>query len=237
MQYYCYLLSTLFVGFISISLAFPNGAPVCNIGAANVQEQHLQVERSPKTGTNEFGRYQTILGGSTMVTSPTDPTFVNLFQFGVENTLIIQSGAGSYLKGLLVIASGGITENINSLDTKTPEALTITDTERTKVADGCADFSVSSVTHTSAVEKRNVAMKFKWPTNGGKLYLDVNIVKTNNDTAGSEYYFTQYPLQASQTCEAADTNCGLLGLRIFCPLTSCGIFGRILGLCDESAGC
>ena len=222
------------IGFISINVvALPNGAPVCNIGAANVQEQHLQTERNPKTGTNEFGRYQTILGGKAIVTSPNDPTFANLFQYGVENTLIIQSGAGSYLKGVLIIASGGITNDINSLDTRTPEALTITDSVLTKEATGCASSDVSSVTHTTPVEKRNVAMSFKWPDEGQKLYLDVNIVKTNNDTAGSEYYFSQYALQSAQTCE--ETSCGLFRLGIFCPLTSCGIFGRIVGLCNPSA--
>ena len=230
-----FFLPTLLIGFISTSIALPNGAPVCNIGAANVQQQHLQTERNPKTGSNEDGQYQTVLGGTSLVKSPTDPTFVNLFQFGVENDLIIQSGLGGYLKGLLVIASGGVTDDINSLDTRTPEALTITDTVRTKEAVGCADSSVSSVTHTTAAEKRNVAMSFKWPTQGQKIYLDVNIVKTNNDTAGSEYYFTQYILQSAQTCDVP--RCGLLGLRIFCPLTRCGILGRILGLCDESAGC
>jgi hypothetical protein len=30
------------------------------------------------------------------------------------------------------------------------------------------------------------------------------------------------------------TTCGLLGLRIFCPFTFCGIFGRLLGLCNDS---
>lgn len=27
-------------------------------------------------------------------------------------------------------------------------------------------------------------------------------------------------------------NCGLLGLNIFCPFTFCGLFGRLLGICD-----
>jgi Nidogen-like len=30
------------------------------------------------------------------------------------------------------------------------------------------------------------------------------------------------------------STCGLLGLRIFCPFTFCGIFGRLLGLCNDS---
>jgi hypothetical protein len=27
--------------------------------------------------------------------------------------------------------------------------------------------------------------------------------------------------------------CGLLGLRLFCPLTLCGLFGRFSGLCHS----
>ena len=30
-----------------------------------------------------------------------------------------------------------------------------------------------------------------------------------------------------------DKSCGLLGLSIFCPLTFCGLFGRLLGLCSD----
>ena len=216
---------------VSAVTALPNGAPVCNIGAANVQNQHLRRARNPQTGTNESEGYQSILAGKALITIPTDPTFVNLFQFGVENSLVIQSGAGNYLKGVLIIASGGNTEEVDILDTRTPAALTITDPVGTKDSIGCENFAVSSVVHTEPSEKANLAMSFKWPTNGQKLFLDVNIVKNNNDTAGSQYYFTQYPMQAGETED--DTACGLLNLSIFCPLTRCGLFGRLLGLCDN----
>jgi hypothetical protein len=227
-----YLLHVLLVTFVTAIMALPNGAPVCNIGAANVQAQHLQQERNPKTGSNEFGKYQTVLAGTAIITVQSDPTFVNLFQFGVENTLVIQSGAAGFLKGILVIASGGITDDINSLDTRTPAALTISDTDRTKEATGCLNLAVSGITHTTGAEKRNIAMRFKWPTEGQKLYLDVNIVKTNNSTSGSEYYFTQYPLQSASISDPS-TSCGLFGLSIFCPLKGCGLFGRLLGLCND----
>ena len=226
-------LHILLVAFVTTIAAFPNGAPSCGIGAANVQDQHLLGERNPKTGSIEFGRYQTILAGSAILSNPDDPTFFNLFPPVVENTLSIQSGANSFLKGILVIASGGITDNISSLDTKTPGALTSSDNARTQVATGCKDENVSSISHTNNDEKRNIAMRFKWPTGGQKLFLDVNIVKSNNSTSGSEYYYTQYPLQAGSSCDPS--NCGLLGLGIFCPLTACGLMGRLLGLCNE--GC
>jgi hypothetical protein len=225
-----YILAAL--ALVSAVTALPNGAPVCNIGAANVQNQHLRKERNPQTGTVEKEGYQTIIAGAAVLNVPTDPTFVNLFQFGVENTLVIQSPAGLYLKGILVIASGGNTEEVDILDTRTPAALTITDPVGTKESIGCENFKVSSVVHTEPSEKNNLAMSFKWPTNGQKLYLDVNIVKNNNATAGSQYYFTQYPVQAADIPKP-NTKCGLLNLSIFCPLTQCGIFGRLIGLCSN----
>jgi hypothetical protein len=193
----------------------------------------VSTDRDPKTGTIEFGRYQAVLAGTAMITDPSDPTFANTFQPGVENTLVVQAGAGNFFKGLLVIASGGNADDIDSLDTKTPKALTISDEVRSQVAPGCAEFDVAGITHTSNNEKRSLGMRFQWPRAGEKLFLDVNIVKTNNSTSGSEYYFTQYPMQAGTSCDAR--RCGLLRLGIFCPLTLCGLFGRTLGLCN--GGC
>ena len=69
---------------VSVITALPNGAPVCNIGAANVQNQHLRKARDPKTGTIESVGYQTILSRRLFFTVPTDPTFANLFDFGIE---------------------------------------------------------------------------------------------------------------------------------------------------------
>ena len=220
------------LAFISAVTALPNGAPVCNIGAANVQNQHLTKSRNPETGPNEKEGYQSILANSLLIVQPLDPTFANLFQFGVNNTLVIQSPVGKYLKGVLVIPSAGNTEEVDLLDTRTPGALYITDTINTKESIGCENFALSSIVHTAPNEKANIAMGFKWPTNGQKLFLDVNIVKNNNATVGSQYYFTQYPMRAGTT--AVDTGkCGLLNLSIFCPLTLCGLFGRLLGLCNN----
>lgn len=221
------------LAWISAVRALTNGAPVCNIGAANVQNSHLIKERNPQTGTIEKEQYQAILNGAPLITIPTDPTFVNLFQFGQENTLVIQSGTGNYLKGILVIASGGDVEEVDILDTRAPQALTITDPVGTKESIGCENFAVSSVVHTEPSEKNNLVMSFKWPTDGQKLFLDVNIVKNNNATAGSQYYFTQYPMQAGGGVVCLSFSpCGLFGLQIFCPTTSCGLIGRWLGLCD-----
>ena len=150
--------------FVSAAMALPNGAPVCNIGAANVQNQHLRKARNATTGTNDANGYNSILDGVPLQIIPTDPTFTNLFNFGVENQLTIQSIAGQYLKGILVIASGGDTENVDILDTRTPQALTIIDTIGTKESIGCENFAVSSVVHTEPSEKIFLAMSFKYST-------------------------------------------------------------------------
>ena len=216
--------------------ALPDGAPVCNIGDANVQNKHLIEERNPETGPIEMGQYQAILSGRLLVMFPTDPTFANLFDFSLENLLVIQSlGVDNYMKGIHVIASGGNRSEIDSLDTRTPRALTINDPVRTKESIGCENFAVSSIAHTEPSEKNYITMRFKWPNEGQRLFLDVNIVKNNNSTAGSQYYFTQYPMVAAIPRAACLSYCGLLGLRIFCPLTQCGFLGRLLGLCQGGA--
>ena len=226
------------LAFVSAVMALPNGAPVCNIGAANVQNAHLRKDRNPQTGPNDANGYVSILDGRPLYQLPTDPTFTNLFDFGVENRLVIQSVAGQYLKGILVIASGGDTENVDILDTRTPQALTIIDPNVTKESIGCENFAVSSVVHTEPSEKNSIAMNFKWPIYGQKLFLDVNIVKNNNDTVGSQYYFTQYTMLAGPwiVCRLS-LSCGLLGLSIICPRTRCGFLGRLLGICDWDWTC
>ena len=212
--------------------ALPDGAPVCNIGDANVQNKHLIEERNPETGPIEMGQYQAILSGRLLMMFPTDPTFANLFDFSLENLLVIQSGVDSYMKGILVVASGGDRSEIDSLDTRTPQALTITDPDLTKESIGCEKFAVSSITHTEPSEKSVIAMSFKWQIEGQRLFLDVNIVKNNNSTAGSQYYFTRYPMQASDI--NLPKKCGLFGLQTFCPCLQCGLLGRILRLCDPN---
>jgi ABC-type phosphate transport system substrate-binding protein len=40
------------------------------------------------------------------------------------------------------------------------------------------------------------------------------------------------PVASPVTAPSEDKSCGLLGLSIFCPLSFCGLFGRLLGLCN-----
>ena len=166
-----------------------------------------------------------------------------------------------------MIALGG---NRYALDTRTPLALNITDPVGTNESFGCENYAVSSISHIEPSEKNSIAMSFKWPNEGQKLFLDVNIVKNNNATFGSEFYFSQYPMVAispptstprspptstprspptssprspptssprsppTSSPQCVSYSCGLLGLNIFCPLTQCGILGRVLGLCQWS---
>jgi hypothetical protein len=239
MQYLLQVLPVLLIVILVVTTttttitAFPGGAPVCNVGAANVAGQHI-LSDDVKTGSVEQGSYQVILDGTPLLTSK-DPAFANLFQFGAELKLTLQSGPGQYLKGLLVIASGGDSNNVSGFDTRTPRALIITDTNRTREPIGCVNQTVSAVGHNSRSQKRSVSMTLQWPTSGQLFYLDVNIVRNNNLTAGSQYYFTQYTMISGTKGSVSPTKkpCGLLRLGFFCPFTLCGFFGKLLGLCNQ----
>jgi hypothetical protein len=232
--------------FVALSLisavsALPNGAPVCTVAGSAVQNQHL-VRRPIDFGNNEDKGYQITLNG-VILQNPVDPTFENLFQFGSENILVVTAASTTYLKGVLIIASGigEGSENIDKkpdeiLDTRTPQALTIKNNVTTKESIGCENFAVSSIVHTENSQKSSLDMYFKWPTNGQLLYLDVNIVKNNNLTVGSQYAYQKYAMRSGVPAKPptpSPAKCGLLNLSIFCPLTFCGVFGKLIGLCDN----
>ena len=224
------------LSFFSAVFAFPNGAPICSIGPGVLRNEHVRDSRNPQTGSVEKENYVVLLNGNQIYDDPLDETLFNLFQFGEVSTLTLQSPpVGSYFKGLLVIASAGNVDNVDILDTKTPGAIIITDPNTTKPSLGCENVLVSSATHVINTEKSSVAMGFQWAILDQKLFLDVNIVVNNNVTAGSQYYYTQYPMLSFFVCEPRP--CGLFGLQMFCPSMLCGLFGRLLGLCDPYSGC
>ena len=68
----------------------------------------------------------------------------------------------------------------------------------------------------------------------GVVTLDVNIVIANNDVDGSAYFFSEYYLRAVEgIIDEPEERCGLFGrsMFLFCPLSLCGVFGRLLGFC------
>jgi hypothetical protein len=138
------------VSLLSVVNAFPNGTvPACVVGSASVLGLHLDETRDPTSGSNERGGYGVFLNGMPLVRDILDPIgSANLFQPGVEHTLVIQSFRDAYIKGFLVTASGGNPDNVDSLDTRTPQALTITNAISTQPSVGCEGYNVASIVHT-----------------------------------------------------------------------------------------
>lgn len=221
---------------ISAVAALPNGAPLCEIGSSNTRNQHLNKTRNPTQTSVTLGGYKVTINGVPLVQKTVDnPDFRNLFQFGQQLDLVVSVDAESdvaapYLKGILLIAHGNNPDDRDSLDTRTPACLTPADNTTTKESLGCENFLVSSLVHTEPSEKQSLTGKVFWPVPGQTIYLDVNIVRNNNATAGSQYSFSQYALLSA---DIVPPSCGLLGLSLFCPATLCGVFGKLLGLCDQ----
>jgi hypothetical protein len=222
------------IALISAVAALPNGAPLCEVGSSNTRNRHLFTGYSPKLTPVSNGYKVTIGGGDPLVAlTPDNPDQTNLVQFGQELEIVVAVDPDSetpapYLKGILVITSSGNPDDRDELDTKTPGSLRPIDPE-TKESIGCENFQVASLVHTENSEKQSLKGIFFWPTEGQKLFLDVNVVTNCNSTAGSQYSFSQYVLLTTNV----DTSCGLLGLSLFCPGSGCGLFGRLLGLCGN----
>ena len=220
------------LSFISAVVAFPNGAPICAIGPSVVRNEHVRISRNPQTGTIEKEGYTVLLNGNPLLDDPLDATQVNLFQFGEQGAVTILSPTGRYFKGVLMIVHDGIASDVDLLNTKEPAALNLTDAN-TKPSAGCATVNVASMVQVINTQKTLVGVGLTWPVENVNLFMDTTIVINNNATVGSQYYFTQYPMRSADIVDPTGP-CGLLGLGIFCPLSGCGLFGRLLGLCDSA---
>jgi hypothetical protein len=221
---------SLFSLVIAAVSALPDGAPYCEVGSSSTRLQHLL--RSDGTGPiGKDNLYKVVLGGVDLEPVTADnPELVNVFNFGKNLTLEVKVDTAAYFKGILVILSGGNPEKRDEINTKIPGGLRATGVG-TEDSIGCENFGVASISHTERSEKKSLTGTLYWPVPNQKLYLDVNIVKNNNETAKSQYYYTQFILQGGVRPDPAPPRCGLLGLSIFCPFTFCGVFGRLLGLC------
>jgi hypothetical protein len=213
-----FLFSFLFLA-VSVS-SFPDGTPNCEIGSSSTRSLHLIAARNPVGGQIQKGEFEVYINDKLLERTTTGP---NLFEFGagVDNKLTIKSPTGKQFKGVLIIASKG--ENI------TKSVLTPRDPYQIPIA--CEKLPYSGFTHKEPSLKSTADGTLRWDTLGDEFLLDVNIVVQNN-VSGSIYYYTNYRLRAA-TPVVTETSCGLFGLSIFCPLTFCGIFGKLLGLCSE----
>jgi hypothetical protein len=108
---FIYVVLTLLIVAIT---ALPDSAFVCQLGGSSGTRQN----------SIEKGGYQVTLNGVTLTREVLDPGFYNIFLHGVLLSLSIQSSVGQNHNDIVVIASGGDIRNIDSLDTRTPQALT-----------------------------------------------------------------------------------------------------------------
>lgn len=210
--------SMFILSFLWAVSAFPDGTPNCEIGASSTRSLHLIAARKPQTGQIQVGGFDVFINDKLLEVTVTGE---NLFDFdaGVDNILSIKSSEGKQFKGVLIILSQNQTNTKTSLTPLPPYQVPI----------ACEKLPYSGYTHTEPSLKSTADGTLRWDIAGDEFLLDVNIVVQNNAT-GSIYYYTNYRLRA---VTPVDKSCGLLGLSILCPLTFCGLFGSILGLCNN----
>jgi hypothetical protein len=199
---------------------FPDGTPNCEVGSSSTRSLHLISARKPKTGQIQVGGFDVFINDVKLVVTTTGPNIFD-FEAGVDNILSIKSSEGNQFKGVLIILSQN--------QTNTKAALTPLPPYQVPIA--CEKLPYSGYTHTEPSLKSTADGTLRWDTVGDLFSLDVNIVVVNNATAGSVYYYTNYKLRAAALAEPE--SCGLFGLNLFCPLSLCGLFGRLLGLCNN----
>lgn len=227
------LIALIFTVISSTSVVgYPGGAPVCTIGGSAVNNLHLLKERNPQSWNfAKDGLFMTVGGQFAFVVDNLDPTFSNVLQAQVDNNVTVFAPNVTYMKGILAILHGG---DYDVVDTRTPEAIIATD-PRTYLSygpgNGCENFKVAAVIQKDASIKREIFFNMRWDTCGTKLFLDTNIVKNNNQAQGSQFYYDAFAFTAGDLPFEREA-CGFLGLSIFCPFSFCGVFGRLLGLCD-----
>ena len=200
---------------------FPDGTPNCEVGSSSTRSLHLIAARNPKSGQIQVGGIDVFINDVKLQVTTTGPNIFD-FEAGVDNILSIKSSKGNEFKGVLILLSQN--------QTNTKAALTPLPPYQDPIA--CEKFPYGGYTHSEPSLKSTANGTLRWDTVGSELFsLDVNIVVVNNATAGSIYYYTNYKLRAVAPVES--DACGVFGLDLFCPLTFCGLFGRLLGLCSN----
>lgn len=216
----------MLLSFATDVFALPNGAPSCVSGDVNVQSLHLDPSRNPRTGEIFDNGFDVFLDGKLIPAGTMEnPT---LFEAHIDHNVTVKSSRGEKFRGILLLL------HQVGVDVHLGEGLL--PFEPYKEAVGCGGTPISGVTHAENSMKSEATALLHYDNTDGIVTLDVNIVIANNDRDGSAYFFSEYRLRAMEgdgEHEHEQERCGLFGLRIFCPLTLCGIIGRFLGLCSH----
>jgi hypothetical protein len=153
-------------------------------------------------------------------------------QANVDLPVVVTSDTGEQpFRGALVIASKpGVTiENVFSLS----------DAELAKlqISTICPSLNADGVTHVDNELKTSVEATLRFDENIQELLLDVNVVVINKilSLGGSFYYWSQFKINVEGATAAPTPSrprlfdgCGLFRLGLFCPVTACGFFGRLI---------
>lgn len=218
--------SILFAFFAAIAtvLALPTGAPTCKINEAAPQDAHLQTRGGipPRTGPLSDGGFIITIDGVTL-----DPATPLEITAGVNHDVTFTSESGSQpFRGVLGIIHSS-SYNFTFTNFGRGDSLDLQDSVP------CSDIKgLAGVTHIDRNTKTAVTGRLNIPVNIDEVKLDINMVIANNEEQGSVYYYTQFLLKVTGATEAPSpapvNDCGLLRLGLFCPLTFCGLFGRLI---------
>jgi hypothetical protein len=177
----------LILSFLTLSspiptiFGYPNGAGSCDTGGA-VGGEHLT--NTPLTnGTLVDGSFQVVLDGTTSLAPGQATSIVPLQSY----TLSIVPTAGNTFTGALIRIAGQGT-------------FTLTPGINAQEAAVCTD-PVFGVTHSESSDKTEFNATFV--SDGAADYLvDVTVVEFNAASEGSQYYYSQYQLQATDAVTA-----------------------------------
>ena len=200
--------------------AFSTGAGACPANMAAVQSSHLATTKTQTTGSLENGNLSVALVQSAgMSSSETLLSTAQAAEFAINQDYTLRltttpqgDGSGTF-RGFLFrlgpptgVAAGAAEANGTEVIT-TIDALQVSpdDTTNVQVATTVCvnNEEVGGLTHTSSVGKQSASGSLRMDQVATGLVLDVTVVVRNQGTE-SEYYYTQYMLNAVESMGSVD---------------------------------
>lgn len=207
------LLCVLSITTCNLVHAFPGGAAACPANEAAVKGSHTQPEKSINTGSLEDGGFQmtlTLPGGVSSVISASNGIDFGIGQDHIMTLSTTLPDEGMFKGFLLRLGPGDDSASTAS----TTESLQVSAEDNTEVkiaTSVCIDNEgVAGLTHTDATEKTTATGVLRMDEVASNLILDVTVVVLNQG-AESEYYYTQYVLNA---IEADDDESGGVAMDV-----------------------
>lgn len=210
---YCALTFLLVVNVAVYS--FPDGAPTCFTGGSAPRDLHILPARNPQSGEISLQGFQVFIDDVEVVQGT-----ISRFEAKLDHVIRVQSSTGVEFKGALVLLSKVDVDVSTGLSVKA-------DSVDYQLAPVCLETFTAGITHIGRNVKQVFESTLRLDKGIKNLQLDVNVVLQNNIT-GSLFYWSKFEVESFGN---APPKCGILGLRIWCPLKACGIVGRLLRIC------